>query len=146
MDSVAAQEGWWYTEHPCYSTPLTCLPRVCPHSEWCHRHTCQVFHLKQLPMDKTYQTQSIENGTRCRDGVNVLWCHSNLVWLVFESSIPTCACFHLEFFFCVNKYTYMALKNVCRPYDSTQAYKLQTLNFEPRPTREGFPNLLQFPP
>ena len=34
-----------------------------------------------------------QNGTRCRDGVNVLWC---LVWLVFEDSIPTCACFHLE--------------------------------------------------
>ena len=23
------------------------------------------------------------NGTRCRDGVKVLWCHSHLVWLVF---------------------------------------------------------------
>ena len=22
-------------------------------------------------------------GTRCRDGVKVLWCHSHLVWLVF---------------------------------------------------------------
>ena len=35
-----------------------------------------------------------QNGTRCRDGVKVLWCHSDLVWLVFEASIPTCACFH----------------------------------------------------
>ena len=34
------------------------------------------------------------NGTRCRDGVKLLWCHSHLVWLVFEGSIPTCACFH----------------------------------------------------
>ena len=24
------------------------------------------------------------NGTRCRDGVKVLWCHSHLVWLVFR--------------------------------------------------------------
>ena len=40
-----------------------------------------------------------QNGTRCRDGVNVLWCRSHLVWLVFEGSIPTCACFHLETFF-----------------------------------------------
>ena len=40
------------------------------------------------------------NGTRCRDGVKVLWCHSHLVWLVFEASIPTCACFHSENFFC----------------------------------------------
>ena len=42
---------------------------------------------------------SWQNGTRCRDDVNVLWCHSHLVWLVFEGSIPTCACFHLENFF-----------------------------------------------
>ena len=32
---------------------------------------------------------SWQNGTRCRDGVNVLWCRSHLVWLVFEGSIPT---------------------------------------------------------
>ena len=42
---------------------------------------------------------SWQNGTRCRDGVNVLWCHSHLVWLVFEGSIPTCAGFHSENFF-----------------------------------------------
>ena len=41
---------------------------------------------------------SLQNGTRCRDSVNVLWCHSHLVWLVFEGSIPTCACFPLENF------------------------------------------------
>ena len=29
----------------------------------------------------------------------VLWCHPHLVWLVFEGSIPTCACFHSEKFF-----------------------------------------------
>ena len=27
------------------------------------------------------------NGTRCRDGVKVLWCHSNLVWL-FSFRVP----------------------------------------------------------
>ena len=41
---------------------------------------------------------SWQNGTRCRDGVNVLWCRSHLVWLVFEGSIPTCACFHSQNF------------------------------------------------
>ena len=41
-----------------------------------------------------------QNGTRCRDGVKVLWCHSHLVWLVFEASIPTCACFHEGKLFC----------------------------------------------
>ena len=35
-------------------------------------------------------------GTRCRDGVKVLWCHSHLGWLVFEGSIPTRACFPSE--------------------------------------------------
>ena len=43
---------------------------------------------------------SWQNGTRCRDGVNVLRCRSHLVWLVFEGSIPTCTCFHSENFFC----------------------------------------------
>ena len=28
----------------------------------------------------------------------MLWCHSHLVWLVFEASIPTYACFHSETF------------------------------------------------
>ena len=28
-----------------------------------------------------------------RDGVKALWCHSHLVWLVFEASIPTRTCF-----------------------------------------------------
>ena len=32
-------------------------------------------------------------GTRCRDGVKVLWCRSHLVWLVFEGSIPTLTLF-----------------------------------------------------
>ena len=42
---------------------------------------------------------SWQNGTRCRDGVKLLWCHSYLVWLVLEGSIPTCTCFQLENFF-----------------------------------------------
>ena len=41
-----------------------------------------------------------KNGTKMyRDGVNVLQCRFHLVWLVFEGSIPTCACFHSENFF-----------------------------------------------
>ena len=42
--------------------------------------------------------RSWQNGTRSRDGVKVLWCDSNLVWLVFEASIPTCTCFLSENF------------------------------------------------
>ena len=41
---------------------------------------------------------SWQNGTRCRYGVKVLWCHSHLVWLVFEDSIPTSV--HSENFIC----------------------------------------------
>ena len=33
------------------------------------------------------------------------WCHSHLVWLVFEGSIPTCGCFHSEDFFVTCRYT-----------------------------------------
>ena len=53
----------------------------------------------QLPSTTLLCTQlantkhSRQNSTRCRDGVNVLWCHSHLVWLILEGSIPTCACF-----------------------------------------------------
>ena len=32
--------------------------------------------------------------------LNVLWCQSHLVWLVFEDSISTCTCFHSENCFC----------------------------------------------
>ena len=42
---------------------------------------------------------SWKNGTRCRGVVKVLWCHSHLLWLVFEGSIPTCTCFCSENFF-----------------------------------------------
>ena len=42
-----------------------------------------------------------QNGTRCRDGVKVLWCHSHLFWLVFEASIPTWTCFPSENFLCL---------------------------------------------
>ena len=34
-------------------------------------------------------------GQMAQDVVRVLWWRSHLVWLVFEGSIPTCACLHL---------------------------------------------------
>ena len=51
---------------------------------------------------------SLQNGTRCRDGMNVLWCHSHLVWLVFEGYIPILVFIRKTFFvtcsccFCFN--------------------------------------------
>ena len=45
---------------------------------------------------KAYLCKWWQSGTKCRDGVKVLWCHSHLVWLVFEPSIPTCACFFFQ--------------------------------------------------
>ena len=38
--------------------------------------------------------------------MNVLWCCLHLVWLVFEGSIPTCACFPLENFFVTCSYCF----------------------------------------
>ena len=57
------------------------------------------FHNHAMHTTNTKHIYSWQNGTRCRDGVNVLWCRFHLVWLVFEGSIPTCACFHSENFF-----------------------------------------------
>ena len=45
-----------------------------------------------------FGVKSWQNGTRCRDGVKVLWCHSHLVWSVFEVFVPTCTCFPSENF------------------------------------------------
>ena len=56
---------------------------------WANKYKCRGFCV-------VYRWQ---NGTRCRDGVKVLWCRSRLVWLVFEDFIPTCACLHLANFF-----------------------------------------------
>ena len=39
---------------------------------------CMYFSISVLNLCKWWQ-----NGTRCRDGVKVLWCHSHLAWLVF---------------------------------------------------------------
>ena len=68
---------------------------------WCNSHskvTKKFSKGKQVHVG-TNTKHSWQNGTRCRDGVNVLWRRSHLVWLVFEGSIPTCTCFHLENFF-----------------------------------------------
>ena len=51
------------------------------------------------PCREFFGVHSWQNGTRCRDGVNGLWCRSHFVWLDFEGSIPTCTCFHSENFF-----------------------------------------------
>ena len=44
------------------------------------------------PMHTTKKTSSWQNGTRCRDGVNVLWCHSHLVQLDFEGKFHPYMC------------------------------------------------------
>ena len=56
------------------------------------------FHNPSLQTNTKHICKWRQNGTRCRDGVKVLWCHSHLVWLVFEASIPTCTCFSSENF------------------------------------------------
>ena len=81
--------------------------------------------LSQLPSTTLLCTQLTNSGTRCRDGVNVLQCRSHLVWLVFEGSIPTSACFHSEDFFvtCLmadsdKSCYYVCTHMVCVPYCS----------------------------
>ena len=57
----------------------------CVHSEGVNRlSACRKFF---------FWVHSWQNGTRCRNGVNMLQCHLHLVWLIFEGFIPTCACF-----------------------------------------------------
>ena len=70
-----------------------------PHSSACtYAAHATAFHPQDNPSVPTSNQHSWQNGTRCRDGVKVLWCCSYLVWLVFEDSIPTCACFQLKTF------------------------------------------------
>ena len=71
------------TTHPPIPTPLPSTTLLC---------TCTT------NKHKAYLCKWWQNGTRCRDGVKVLWCHSHLVWLVFEAFIPTCTCFPSENF------------------------------------------------
>ena len=73
-----------------------------PRTSTCTTHPAipsQLLSTTLLCTQLTNTKHSWQNGTRCRDGVNVLWCRSHLVWLVFEGSIPTCVCFHSENFF-----------------------------------------------
>ena len=85
----------------------------------------------QLPSTTLLCTQltntkhSWQNGTRCRDGVNVLWCRSHLVWLVFEGSIPTCAGFHSENFFV----TCSILQQQCNVLASNPRHSLKKSDF-----------------
>ena len=39
--------------------------------------------------------------------MKLLWCHSHLVWLVFEGSIPTCTCFLSENFFVTCNFAFL---------------------------------------
>ena len=67
-----------------------------------------------------------QNGTRCRDDVNVLWCRSYLVWLVFEDSIPTCTCFHSENFFVTLLLAYVWVN--CLYVHGTQPQRLEIID------------------
>ena len=91
---------------PCTSTCTTHSMHINMHNTLhAHQHAQHTAIPSPLPSSTFLCTQltntkhSWQNGTRCRDGVNVLWCRSHLVRLVFEHSIPTCACFPLENFF-----------------------------------------------
>ena len=92
-----------------------------PYTTTCTTHPVLLVPQASMPKTTLLCTQvtntmhSRQNGTRCRDGVKVLWCCSYLVWLVFEGSIPTCACFHWENFFvtCTYKQSLVCKNESC---------------------------------
>ena len=49
-------------------------------------------------LTNTKHINCLSGGKIAQDVGMVLWCHSHLVWLVFEVSIPTCTCFPSENF------------------------------------------------
>ena len=70
---------------------------LCVRLEWTAEYLVHSMRTNRLSVCREFcGVHSWQNGTRCRDGVKVLWCHSHLVWLVFKASIPTCACFPSE--------------------------------------------------
>ena len=93
-----------YTCHSQHSNYITATHNIThpPCTSTCTPHPALPIPLPSTTLLWTQLTNtkhSWQNGTRCRDGVKLLWCHSHLVWLVFEGSIPTCTCFHSENFF-----------------------------------------------
>ena len=58
------------TTHPPLPTPLPFTTLLCT----------QLTNTKRIFV---YLCKWWQNGTRCREGVKVLWCHSHLVWLLF---------------------------------------------------------------
>ena len=76
--------------------------------------------VNRLSACRDFGVHSWQNDTRYRDGVNVLWCRSHLVWLVFEGSIPTCACFHSENFFV----TFIKWSHAALQYAPSSKYQL----------------------
>ena len=75
---------------PCSVATTLQPPTTCTtHSMHINVHNTQQYpphYLPQPSYSHNYQTQNIIG--KCRDGVNVFWCHSHLVWLVFERFIP----------------------------------------------------------
>ena len=85
---------------------------------------------------------SWQNGTRCRDGVKLLWCHSHLVWLVFEGSIPTCTCFHSENFFVTFTYNYTHLHGIKCEKESVFPFPRE----DQKDSLNGAPDSIHCPP
>ena len=60
--------------------------------------------------------RSLQNGTRCRDGMKVLWCHSHLVCLVLR--VPSLHAFvfvqntfFVTLYLCSNAGSYVEVSN-----------------------------------
>ena len=81
LSTACALYSFCIQDWPCTTQPWA-LPKSVPSTTLLHT-----------------QTNTWQNGTKCRYDVNVLWCCSYLVCLIFEGSIPTSAGFCSENFF-----------------------------------------------
>ena len=75
--------GFIAAEHGRYGSSFMCKTGVSKAEYLVHS-----MHMNRLSACREFcGVDSWQNGTRCRDGVKVLWCHSHLVWLIFDASI-----------------------------------------------------------
>ena len=71
---------------------ICCMPEL-PTSAWLHSYNGQ-----PPPRSTIWWVVHTYIIIVCLTSDDQLWCHSHLVWLVFEVSIPTCTCFPSENF------------------------------------------------
>ena len=74
------------TDHICHaqSSNYIAATHNITHSPCTSKCTTHPHHPPHYKKHKAYWCKWWQNGTRFRDGMKVLWCHSHLVWLVLR--------------------------------------------------------------